>query len=80
MTELIFTVKEVAEKLKCNKNYVYSLLKNGHLKGLKLGQLKVPAYELDDFLKRNLGKDFTDQSNITELIFEKGDTNEHTRS
>ncbi|UQZ76868.1 DNA-binding protein [Niallia circulans] len=69
MDEVIFTVQEVAKLLKCNKNYVYSLIKNGHLNALKLGQLKVPAYELEDFLKRNLGKDFTDLKNVAELSF-----------
>ena len=69
MNEVIFTVQEVAKLLKCNRNYVYSLIKNGHLKALKLGQLKVPAYELEDFLKRNLGKDFTDQKNVKEISF-----------
>ncbi|MDK8641305.1 helix-turn-helix domain-containing protein [Niallia taxi] len=81
MTEVIYTVKETAELLKCNKNYVYSLLRKGHLKCLKLGQLKIPAYEIDDFLRRNIGKDFSNQDHVTELVFnEGGELNENQTS
>ncbi|WP_019243684.1 MULTISPECIES: helix-turn-helix domain-containing protein [Bacillus] len=62
--EVLFTVKEVSKLFKCNTSLVYALIKGGHLNVLKLGQLKVPKYEVDDFLKRNIGKDFSDLDNI----------------
>lgn len=75
MEEILFTVKETSKLLKCNGTFVYSLIKNGHLKALKLGQYKIPRYELDDFLIRNIGKDFSDIENIKDLdlgFMEKG--------
>lgn len=60
-------ISEVAEILGTNKNTVYELIKHGHLKALKLGRLKVSTFELEDFMKRNAGKDFSDFKNVTEL-------------
>lgn len=65
-TELL-TVSEVARKLKVNTDYVYSLIKSGNLRALKLGSLKIRSTELDRFLKYAEGKDFSDLNNITEL-------------
>lgn len=60
-------VSEVAEILGVNNNYVYDLIKHGHLQALKLGRLKVSTFELEDFMKRNEGKDFSDLKQVTEL-------------
>lgn len=60
---MLFTVSEVAKRLKVNKSTVYELIKQGHLKGLKLGSMKVTAAELEKFLTANNGKDF-DNINI----------------
>ncbi|MEK3975553.1 helix-turn-helix domain-containing protein [Psychrobacillus sp. FSL K6-1267] len=60
-------VAEVAKILKCNKNFVYSLIKSGQLQGLKLGRMKVSSTELESFILRNTGKDITDPYNIKEL-------------
>ena len=69
MEDVLFTVKETAKLFKCNGSFIYSLIKNGHLKALKLGQYKIPKYEIDDFLKRYIGKDFSDLSNVKDLDF-----------
>ncbi|AJD91574.1 hypothetical protein JMA_22570 [Jeotgalibacillus malaysiensis] len=53
--------------MKTNKNMIYKLIESGHLTALKLGRLKVTCYELEDFLKRNNGKDFSDLENVTEF-------------
>lgn len=66
MSELL-EVSEVAKRLKCNRNKVYELIKSGQLQALKLGRLKVSTLELDDFLRRNAGKDLTDPYNIKPL-------------
>ncbi len=63
----LYTVSKVAELLCVNKNTVYDLIKKGHLQGLKLGSLKVTTYELEDFLKRNLGKDLSNLDHIRDL-------------
>lgn len=67
MHELL-DVSEVAKRLKCNKNTVYELIKSGRLVGLKLGRMKVSTMELNDFLRRNAGKDLTNPYNVTNLF------------
>lgn len=69
-TELL-TVSEVARKLKVNTDYVYSLIKRGNLRALKLGSLKIRSTELDRFLKYAEGKDFSDLNNIKDLQSDK---------
>ncbi|MHC1683457.1 MAG: helix-turn-helix domain-containing protein [Clostridiaceae bacterium] len=66
---LLYTVSEVAELLRVNKNTVYDLIKRNLLIGLKLGSMKVTKAELLRFLKENNGKDLTDLDNIKNLSF-----------
>ncbi|MDU1348306.1 helix-turn-helix domain-containing protein [uncultured Clostridium sp.] len=53
----LFTVSEVAEKLKTNRNTVYDLISKGYLKSLKLGSQKVSIDELQNFIERFKGKE-----------------------
>lgn len=69
MNTEVYTVQEVSKKLKCNKNYVYDLIKHGHITALKLGSFKITSFELEDFLSRNSGKDMTDLNNIVDINF-----------
>lgn len=50
MEEKVYTVQEVARILKTGKNTVYTLIKNGHLKAIKIGRLKITERELRKFL------------------------------
>lgn len=54
---VLLTVNEVAKTLKTNPNTVYELINRGELKGLKLGRIKVPYFEVERFLRDNLGKE-----------------------
>ncbi|NMA57715.1 helix-turn-helix domain-containing protein [Clostridium cochlearium] len=63
----LLTIKEVAAKLKVNRNTVYNLIKAGHITALKLGALKVTEKELDKFIETSTGKDYSDLKNVTEL-------------
>lgn len=63
----LFTIREVAKRLKMNTSDTYKLIKSGNLQALKLGSLKVTSYELERFIREATGKDFTDLSNVTEL-------------
>ena len=63
MPELL-EVAEIAKLLKCNKAFVYKLIKSGHLQGLKLGRMKVSTIELEDFMRRNVGMDLTDLDDV----------------
>lgn len=63
----LLTISEVAKKLKINVNLVYKLIHHGHLQSLKLGAMKVTAYELDRFIKWASGKDFSDLDNVVDI-------------
>lgn len=60
-------ISEVAEILGVSRNSAYDLVNYGHLQALKLGRLKVSTFELNDFMKRNAGKDFSDLENVKDL-------------
>lgn len=57
LENVLLTVHEVAKILKTNPNTVYELINRGELKGLKLGRIKVPFFEVERFLRDNLGKE-----------------------
>jgi len=65
--DYLYTVDEVAQILKVNKNAVYELINANVLKALKLGRLKITRFELLRFLKDHNGKDLSDLNNIKEL-------------
>lgn len=67
MTNRLHTVTEVSKVLGVNPNAVYDLIKHGHIKALKLGSLKVSTFELEDFMRRSAGLDFSDLNNVTSL-------------
>ena len=61
---ILYKVKEVAEILKVNPNYVYDLIYSGLLPAIKLGSWKVPANAVEDFINEYIGYDLTDTDNI----------------
>ena len=65
--DVLYTVKEVAELLKTNIDYVHKLRKAGILPFLKIGQYKVRKQSLELFLERYEGKDLTDPFDVKEL-------------
>lgn len=67
----LYTVSEVATVLKTNTNYVYDLVKAGHLEALKLGRIKIRKAELERFLKEAQGYDYTDPFKIKKLEEER---------
>lgn len=54
----VLTVKETAAVLKISEADVYALIKEGELNYLKLGRYKVPDFEIERFLRDNLGREF----------------------
>lgn len=65
--ELLFTLAEVGQILKCNRNAVSDLVRHGHIKAMKLGHLKVSVWEVERFIRDNEGKDFSDLRNVVDL-------------
>ena len=66
-SKILYTVKEVAELLKSNKEYVHKLRKSGLLRFLKVGQFKVRKETLEKFLHDFEGFDVTDPFNVIPL-------------
>lgn len=64
----LFTIMEVAKKLKTTKAVIYNLIKAKHITALKLGNMKVTGYELERFIKECQGKDYSDMDNVKELV------------
>lgn len=48
--EILYTIAEVSELLKVNKNYIYALIRQGYLKSIKLGCRKITRRALLAFL------------------------------
>lgn len=65
--QLLYTVPEVAQILRCNPRRVYDLNKAGLLPLLKLGQLKCRRETLLAFLEKYEGYDVSDPYNVTIL-------------
>lgn len=62
MAEMVYTVDEVAEILRCGPNYVRKLIKSGKLKCMKLGHIKIRKSTLEEFLESYEGYDMTNPS------------------
>lgn len=67
MSDLLYTVPEVAEILKSNTDYVYKLQRSGVLKFIKIGRWKCRKATLEEFLAKYDGMDLTDPFNIKEV-------------
>lgn len=48
---MLLTVREVAEKLRVNKNYVYNAIKRGELKSVNIGSIKVRKIDLETYIE-----------------------------
>ena len=73
ITETLYSVPQVSKIIHTNPAYVRKLIKSGALRAIRLGEVKVLASELKDFLERNNGNDLTDPFNIVPLC-KKQDT------
>lgn len=61
---LVYTVSETAQILKVNKNTIYDLIHSGVLKCIKLGNNKITAKALNEFLETYDGYDLSDLTDI----------------
>jgi excisionase family DNA binding protein len=67
MNQMLYTVPEVAEILKCNQTRVHNLRKAGLIPFMKLGQYKCRREALEEFLRKAEGYDVSDPFNIVPL-------------
>lgn len=49
---MLYTVTEVAKMLRVNRNFIYKLIKDGELKAVRIGSIKVSKGELDRYVNR----------------------------
>ena len=49
---MLLTVAEVAKMLKVNRNHIYKLIKEGELKAVKIGSIKVRKTDLEEYVER----------------------------
>ena len=71
MSDVLYTVPEVAKQIKCSRGDTYALIKKGHIPALKIGSLKVRKSALDDFLKRMEGHEIDGSGEVVELKLEQ---------
>lgn len=64
----LYTVAEVSKLLKVNKNAVYELIRNGYIKTLKYGVVKIPSNEVDMFINKWTGYDLSDLKNPKKIV------------
>lgn len=60
LEEQILTVGQTSTVLKVSTNTVYKLIREGELRALKLGRLKIPVFEIERFIKENLDRDMSE--------------------
>ena len=63
-TELVYTVNEVSQILKINKNSVYELINSGILKCMKLSSYKITLKSLNDFVDKYDGYEWSNLIDI----------------
>lgn len=49
---MLYTVREVSELLKVNRNFVYGEIKKGKLKAVRIGSIKVKRKDLEDYINK----------------------------
>lgn len=76
----VYTAKETATLLQVGINRVYELVNSGALKAIRLGYIKIPAVELDNFIERYTGKDLSDPYHIVDYLpGDKNDTKDNRK-
>lgn len=63
----LYNVTEIGKILGIGKIKVYALIRNGYLKALDIGGLKVPSEEIDRFVSDYAGYSFKDMENIRKI-------------
>lgn len=51
---MLLTVREVADMLRVNKNYVYNAIKRGELKSVNIGSIKVRKTDLELYVSNKM--------------------------
>lgn len=65
--EILLTIPQAALLVHTDVSRMRALVRDGHIRALKLGELKIRRQEIDRFLKEAEGLDYSDTGNIRRL-------------
>lgn len=49
---MLYTVREVANLLKVNRNFVYDIIKRGELRAIRVGSIKIRHDDLEAYINQ----------------------------
>lgn len=68
LSPIVYTVPELATLLHTTNTTVRSLIKCGHIKAMKLGEIKVSQQEVERFLNESVNVDYTDPTDLKPVV------------
>ena len=68
LSPIVYTVPELATLLHTTNTTVRSLIKCGHIRAMKLGEIKVSQQEVERFLIESANVDYTDPTDLKPVV------------
>lgn len=68
LSPIVYTVPELATLLHTTNTTVRSLIKCGHIRVMKLGEIKVSQQEVERFLNESVNVDYTDPTDLKPVV------------
>ena len=68
LSPIVYTVPELATLLHTTNTTVRSLIKCGHIRAMKLGEIKVSQQEVERFLNESVNVDYTDPTDLKPFV------------
>lgn len=68
LSPIVYTVPELATLLHTTNTTVRSLIKCGHIRAMKLGEIKVSQQEVERFLIESANIDYTDPTDLKPVV------------
>lgn len=68
LSPIVYTVPELATLLHTTNTTVRSLIKCGHIRAMKLGEIKVSQQEVERFLNESINVDYTDPTDLKPVV------------
>lgn len=68
LSPIVYTVPELATLLHTTNTTVRSLIKCGHIRAMKLGEIKVSQQEVKRFLNESANVDYTDPTDLKPVV------------
>lgn len=68
LSPIVYTVPELATLLHTTNTTIRSLIKCGHIRAMKLGEIKVSQQEVERFLIESANVDYTDPTDLKPVV------------